>query len=178
MNNYTAMDVANYIIWFVNNVLRRNNLTPLKLQKILYYVQVFYLINNQSRPLFLDSIQKWQYGPVVPSVYFEFKDNGVSHISESKSTFSFQMSPNGGFNFDFSPFDPSRIHNDPSARRAIEEVTMSLIDRDPFQLVHKTHLETVWLKDQSRILMGEKGIEYTIEELVNYFKLHGDFLRS
>lgn len=178
MNNYTAMEIANYIIWFVNNALRRNSLTPLKLQKILYYVQVFHLINNQSRPLFGESIQKWQYGPVVPSVYFEFKDNGISHISEPKTTFSFQMNPNGGFEFNFSPFDPSIIHNDPLARRAIEEVTAALIDRDPFQLVHKTHLEDVWLKDQSRILMGEKGIEYSNVELVNYFSLHGDFLRS
>ncbi len=178
MNNYTAMEIANYIVWYVNQVLRKRNLTPLKLQKLLYYVQVNHLINNQGQPLFSDSIQKWQYGPVVPNVYFEFKDNGIGHISEPKSTFSYQMNPEGGFSFEFKTFDESRIHNDLAIQNIITNVVDHLIDRDPFQLVNKTHMEHVWLKDQSRILMGEKNIEYTNQELYNYFVVHSDFLRT
>lgn len=178
MNNYSAMDVANYIVWYVNNFLQGQNLTPLKLQKLLYYVQANCLIHTHGRPLFLESIQKWQYGPVVPSVYFEFKDSGISHISEPKSIFTFKNNPEGGFSFDFTNFDPSVIHHDIAVRSLITNVVDHLIGRDPFQLVHKTHMEDVWLKDQSRILMGEKGIEYTNQELYNYFSVNIDFLRT
>ncbi|QQT57142.1 Panacea domain-containing protein [Acinetobacter johnsonii] len=178
MNNYSAMEIANYIVWYVNHFLAGRVLTPLKLQKLLYYVQVNHLVHNHGNPLFSDSIQKWQYGPVVPSVYFEFKDNGVSHISEPKSSFSFIMNPEGGFSFEFTNFNPSIIHSDAAASSGIERVLSHLIDRDPFQLVHKTHMEDVWLKDQARIMMGEKSIEYTNQELFHYFSVHSDFLRT
>lgn len=172
------MDVANYIVWYVNTILLRRNLTPLKLQKLLYYVQVNHLVHNQGHPLFVDPIQKWQYGPVVPNVYFEFKDNGVSHISEPKTTFSYVMNPEGGFSFEFIDYNPLTIDNDIHVRDIIRNAVDHLVDRDPFQLVHKTHLEDVWLKDQSRILLGEKSIEYTNQELFNYFTINSDFLRT
>lgn len=177
-NNYTAMEIANYIVWYVNNVLRQRKLTPLKLQKLLYYVQVNYLVNNNGEPLFSEPIQKWQYGPVVPNVYFEFKDNGISHIAEPKATFKHTTNSDGGFSFDFEKFDESKIRNDQSVKDIIENVVDHLIDREPFQLVNKTHIEDVWLKDQKRILMGEKNIEYTNQELYNYFLVNSDFLRT
>lgn len=48
-------------------------LTPLRLQKLLYYVQGWSLAMN-GRPMFTDRIQAWKYGPVVRSVYDLFKD--------------------------------------------------------------------------------------------------------
>ena len=48
-------------------------ITNLKLQKLLYYAQGFYLAFF-DKPLFNESIQNWTHGPVVPDVYHIYKD--------------------------------------------------------------------------------------------------------
>ena len=68
----SALDVAKYLLYvaFQNG----DTITNLKMQKLLYYAQAWYMVNNEGTPLFSDEIQAWQYGPVVPSVYQFFKE--------------------------------------------------------------------------------------------------------
>ena len=47
------------------------NMTHLKLQKILYIMQMFYL-GEHGKPLFEAKFETWQYGPVEPTVYKRF----------------------------------------------------------------------------------------------------------
>jgi uncharacterized phage-associated protein len=47
-------------------------ISNLKLQKLLYYVQGFHLAMF-NEPLFKEDIVAWNYGPVVPEVYREYK---------------------------------------------------------------------------------------------------------
>ena len=49
-----------------------DTISNLKLQKMLYYMQGFHLAFFGT-PLFEEEIKAWQYGPVVPSVYEEYK---------------------------------------------------------------------------------------------------------
>lgn len=58
-----------------------NDLTNLKLQKLLYFAQVEYL-KKYGTPLFDDEIQAWQYGPVVKSVYDWLKCYGSYVITD------------------------------------------------------------------------------------------------
>ena len=61
--------------WFINHVDREagDDITHLKLQKLLYYSQAWHLANyNES--LFEEDMQAWTHGPVVPSVWQEYKD--------------------------------------------------------------------------------------------------------
>ena len=48
------------------------DVTPLKLQKLLYYCQG-YALAFTGKPLFLEPIEAWRLGPVVNSVYQEYK---------------------------------------------------------------------------------------------------------
>lgn len=48
-------------------------LTNLKLQKLLYYAQAWFLALN-DKPLFDEDFQAWAHGPVLPSQYHRFKD--------------------------------------------------------------------------------------------------------
>ena len=50
--------------------------TPLKLQKILYYVQAWMMVFFNEQLLFGDEPQAWVNGPVYKSVYDRFKDTG------------------------------------------------------------------------------------------------------
>ncbi|MDR1872805.1 MAG: DUF4065 domain-containing protein [Deltaproteobacteria bacterium] len=62
----SAIAVAN---WFIEtNWPEKHDLTHLKIQKLLYFVQGFHLAFFDY-PLFEDPIEAWKYGPVVKSVY-------------------------------------------------------------------------------------------------------------
>ena len=73
---YSASDVA---LWFLSN---NQNITNLKLQKLLYYAQGTFLAMTDS-PLFQDDILKWRHGPVVPSVYEQYRSFGDRKISNT-----------------------------------------------------------------------------------------------
>lgn len=65
----TESNLAKYIIYKANNM--DVPITHLKLQKILYYVAGAFAGALNERA-FLDSIEAWEYGPVVRNVYIEF----------------------------------------------------------------------------------------------------------
>ncbi|GHV28253.1 hypothetical protein FACS1894167_04780 [Synergistales bacterium] len=48
------------------------DISPMKLQKLLYYCQG-YALAILEEPLFKDPIEAWAYGPVINSVYQEYK---------------------------------------------------------------------------------------------------------
>lgn len=71
MAEITASDLAKYII---DQHVRKNAvITNLKLQKLLYYAQGWYLAFN-GEPLFKDRIEAWVHGPVVPCVFREYRE--------------------------------------------------------------------------------------------------------
>jgi uncharacterized phage-associated protein len=63
----SAVAVANWLI--DKNRTDPSDLTPLKLQKILYFAQGWHLAYFDY-PLFEEPIEAWKYGPVVSSIYF------------------------------------------------------------------------------------------------------------
>lgn len=74
----TAQKVSEYIVSYFSNIATNpieGDLTNLKLQKLLFYTQVF-AIKRTGNVLFDDAIEAWDYGPVVPDVYREYKSYG------------------------------------------------------------------------------------------------------
>ncbi len=83
---YKAEDVANYLIFLAsqeNQEKEREGITNLKLQKILYFAQAYYLA-KLGKPLFAEKLEAWNYGPVVPGVYRKFKRHGSNPIIAEK----------------------------------------------------------------------------------------------
>lgn len=80
-----VFDVANWFLHY-NQWLRESvdedtdNITNLKLQKLLYYAQSAFLA-LQDEPLFDEEIYAWAHGPVVESVYQKYKKYGSSGIN-------------------------------------------------------------------------------------------------
>ena len=52
-------------------------LTPMKLQKLVYFAHGWYLAMT-GEPLIEEPIEAWRYGPVVSSLYHEFKSFGAT----------------------------------------------------------------------------------------------------
>jgi uncharacterized phage-associated protein len=61
--------------------MNENDLTNLKLQKLLFYAQAEYLNLNNGQPLFEETIEAWKFGPVVSSVYDWLKGCGAYPIT-------------------------------------------------------------------------------------------------
>lgn len=59
--------------------------SPMKLQKLIYFIYRDYLQNTGS-PLFTEEFQTWQYGPVLRSVYDEFKSFKAKPITQFAKT--------------------------------------------------------------------------------------------
>ncbi len=74
---YKAIDIANYIINKCTIDLKP--VSNLQLQKILYYVQRESLW--RGKPAFNDIIEAWQFGPVVPEVYYTYCGFGAMKIN-------------------------------------------------------------------------------------------------
>ncbi|WP_300486552.1 type II toxin-antitoxin system antitoxin SocA domain-containing protein [Flavobacterium sp.] len=66
----TSKQIADWIISKVNTNAG-DTISPLKLQKLLYYCQAWHLAIFKT-PLFKEEIQAWAHGPVVPSQYSRF----------------------------------------------------------------------------------------------------------
>ena len=62
--NLKALSVSYFFI--------KKGVSPLKLQKLLYYSQVWFFVKNDTY-LFNDKIKAWIYGPVVYDVWANFK---------------------------------------------------------------------------------------------------------
>lgn len=74
-------------IWLSNNFIKASIegkiecLTPMKLQKLLYFTYGVYAAKTGT-PLFSENFEAWQYGPVLSSVYQEFKSFGSNIINK------------------------------------------------------------------------------------------------
>lgn len=74
---YRALSVARYIIERCHS--QNRTISNLKLQKILYFVQAEFLVST-NQPCFAEEIEAWDFGPVVPEVYQEYKIFGSANI--------------------------------------------------------------------------------------------------
>ena len=82
---YDAKAVANYILDLatVDGVA----ISPMKLQKLIYYAHGWHLA-VAGEPLISDEIEAWNYGPVVPSIYHDFRRFGNEPITSPAQDFS------------------------------------------------------------------------------------------
>lgn len=74
---YNASIIALYIIYHENEHGRP--VSNLRLQKLLYFIQANFLVTT-DKPCFSDDIEAWDFGPVVPSIYKEYKLYGGNSI--------------------------------------------------------------------------------------------------
>jgi len=70
MHETSAFRVARFILQLAQE--QKIAVSNLKLQKLLYYSQAWYLA-ILGKPLFHERIEAWVHGPVVPPVFGEYK---------------------------------------------------------------------------------------------------------
>ncbi|MGL5151274.1 MAG: Panacea domain-containing protein [Clostridium sp.] len=76
---YPVMTIARYTINKCIDLDR--SISNLQLQKILYYIQGECMRKGLEDGVFSEDIIAWQYGPVVPEVYYEYNNYSSSNIN-------------------------------------------------------------------------------------------------
>jgi uncharacterized phage-associated protein len=76
----TAAETAKEIL-YAGKLRGCKDITNLKLQKLLYFANLVH-ISVFGIPLFLENIKAWKLGPVVGTVYYDYKQYGYSPIPD------------------------------------------------------------------------------------------------
>ncbi|OZC02408.1 Panacea domain-containing protein [Rubricoccus marinus] len=134
---HTASDIARYFIWRTEPE-EGDVMTNLKLQKLLYYSQGLHLALREE-PLFEDPIEAWQYGPVVPDVYHEYKQYGRGAIPE----------PEG---FDLTDYDAD-------VQEVLDEVFSVYGQYTATALMKFTHNEAPWKETERSAVITRDSIK-------------------
>ena len=164
MNDIELMNIADY---FVLSSIRQNiPINNLKLQKLLYFFYARRLFENRGNP-FRERFQKWQYGPVMPSVYHAYKLNGGADIKEVPRHYRFEESK-------FVPYEFDENDIDRDERAEIDGLIASLADYTAFDLVKETHKHDEWANSEAYINAGIQNIQYDDDGTREYFQEHPD----
>lgn len=128
---YSAFAVANYFLE------KSKSIDPLKLQKLIYYAHGWHLAHGDC-PLIDESIEAWPYGPVIVSVYEEFKNNGYNPIKEKALKWDRTQ---------MCFIAPELPKEDNFAKRVCDVVWVAYGDMSGIQLSNATHAPgTPWRK--------------------------------
>lgn len=121
MTETRIKDVAIYFVYFAAK--HGDWLTNLKLQKLVYYAQAWYLA-LYGKPLFQEQLQAWTHGPANPSLWHAYKHHGWNPIP---------------------PID-ERPSVSPKVGKHIEEVFSVYGGMSAYDLERLTHCEAPWIK--------------------------------
>jgi uncharacterized phage-associated protein len=145
MSKYTARDVAEYYLTSSTDKESGDLISNLKLQKLVYYAQGIHLATT-GKPLFNDEIVAWVHGPVVKSLYHQYKENGDGPIEPTS-------------NYDIPEFDKD-------TKQLLDEVYRVLGQYSAWKLREMTHNEIPWM----RAFKKGAGSVITHSDMTEYFK--------
>jgi uncharacterized phage-associated protein len=77
-------DVADYLLALAHEA--GEPITPLKLQKLVYYAQAWHLALHDGAPLVADDFLAWVHGPVARALFDRFRNYQWNPISEPVPT--------------------------------------------------------------------------------------------
>jgi uncharacterized phage-associated protein len=157
---YHVLDVCRFIINYSNE--QEYGISNLKLQKILYFIQAYFLINTrENHPCFYERIEAWDFGPVVPEAYREYKQYGSSDIPTIQSFIRFDEE---------NIWNTRRVAHDDgiiavSDQKMMKDVVDKFADYSATDLVTITHHQAPW----KNAYEPYKNNEITIRAIEEYF---------
>lgn len=133
-HNYS--DVADYFIALANE--KGDVMTNLRLQKLIYYAQAWYLA-NYKKPLFEEDFEAWIHGPVLPPLYEDYKERGGQPIIKDVSLEEVEKC-----------FSKTELE-------FLDEVAEVYMPYTAYQLEAMTHREDPWIKARGGIESSEQS---------------------
>lgn len=144
---YPVLLISRYII--DSEKRHGRGVSNLRLQKLLYFVQAHFLLTKHT-PCFSEHIEAWDFGPVVPEAYHEYKFYGSSNIP----TYGV---PTPEKNF-------LQISN--NDKKLIDDIVAQCARYTTSQLVSLTHNQEPWIKAHNAPL----GNQISNESILKFFE--------
>jgi uncharacterized phage-associated protein len=138
---YGADQVAKFFLSLTD--LEDNDVSNLKLQKLCYYAQGL-CTAMRGAPLFRDRVEAWDHGPVVPTLYHQYKQYGAQPIP---------VVPD---------FDSTVIEG--ADQQALSDIYEYYAQFSAWRLRNMTHEEAPWINASKR-----PNREISVDALVEYF---------
>ena len=156
-------DIASYIgLFLLGNGM---TVTPLKLQKILYYAQAWMMVFFEKQLIFKDVPEAWVNGPVYPVIYDRFKAKG-RYTQLSKTDFVVEGSL-------------TQQAADYAIKLQLTDLQLNTLNRllliygakNQDQLVFMTHCEAPWSNARKDLEPFEKSDnKISLDEMYSYYK--------
>ena len=168
-------DIARYL--GISLLSKGLSVSPLKLQKILYYTQSWYMVFfGRENTLFKENPQAWVNGPVYPIIFQEYK-NKVEDMCEHLHAKDF------GCTDEQLPEEAARLAKKMKLTEeeidCIDSIVMLYGSKSQNQLIFTTHSEAPWA-DQRKGLspFDYSQNEITHDAMYTYYKARHDRVRN
>lgn len=157
---YNVLEVCRHVINYSNK--RDYGISNLKLQKILYFIQAYFLTNKEDHtPCFYERIEAWDFGPVVPVAYHEYKQYGSGDIPTVKSYIL--IDNDNIWNSERVKFKDTTITEED--KKLMDKVIDKFAAYSATDLVTLTHKQLPWIKAYAQY----QNNEITIKAIREYF---------
>jgi uncharacterized phage-associated protein len=140
----SCFDIAHYFLTLEKKE-DEPSITPLKLQKLIYYAQGFH-VAIFDKPLFNEEIYAWKHGPIVDEIYHHYKKYRDEIIP--------------------SPEDEMSVVFSKEIKNLLDAVYQQYGQYSAWKLSHLTHVESPWKKYSDCL-----GSVIPVDEIAAYFRL-------
>jgi uncharacterized phage-associated protein len=148
---YNVNQIANFFLASLD-LEAGDTISPLKLQKLLYYAQAYNLAAYE-KPLFDEKIKAWMDGPVVPSIWHSYK-----HVPKHAAI----------------PLKIGEVvmpNFDDQTKNLLEEIQEIYGNLSGSRLRDLTHSEAPWIKSRAGYALGERcEEEITHQSMMDFYK--------
>ena len=140
---YSAFDIADYFLFKAAN--DEEFISNLKLQKLVYYAQGLSLA-LYGKPLFLEDVEAWTYGPVIPELYHAYKEHGSNGIPANPE------------------FDPQGIDED--TRSFLDEIYTVFGQFSAPRLIDISHSDDCWSEESIGKVISHESMARALKKYI------------
>lgn len=156
-DNVLFPKVDNLISYLYHKFPDKKPLSPLKLQKVLYFLFAYYgaaMVDTDMdatfpKYLFNENFEAWKYGPVIRDVYRKNREGSYENIEE----------------FDTSDIDEELLD-------FIDEMFVQIEEISDFSLVQRSHLDNAW-KDKFDKEESYHDNEMDKDQIIEEYSVNG-----
>lgn len=154
-----AMIVADYIIDKANELGKPVN--NLKLQKIMFFLNVEYLLEKKESLVPAHKFEKWSYGPVVKQVFRQYRSFGSDNIRKIPE-FNYLIEKNGHYLSKSYHFKNSDLDN--AVKIFINSHINLLVNMSELKLTNMAQADPQW--------KNKTCYYYTEHKLIECYSIH------
>lgn len=162
-------DIARYV--GLSLIAKGLTVSPLKLQKLLYYVQSWYMVfNGRQNTLFAQAPQAWVNGPVYPDIYYQYRDK-VSNMCDHLTAKDFDTDDVNATLAELA----AKLQLTAEETELLDSIVMLYGSKSQNGLIFLTHAEQPWVEAREGLAPYQRSEkEISLDTMHAYYKARHD----